>query len=152
MSNKENLKVQKKPIPDGGYGWVVLISCFVTCILMYQYFQSIIIKSFYFKFISFVLDGIMYSFGLLVREIKEHYDADESSANLIISLNTGFLFLSGPIASGLTSSFGCRNVVMCSAFVTAFLYLICVIVPSSYHFWVFIGILRGKLFLIHNKF
>jgi hypothetical protein len=38
MSNKENLKVQKKPIPDGGYGWVVLISCFVTCILMYQYF------------------------------------------------------------------------------------------------------------------
>ena len=147
MSNKENLKVQKKPIPDGGYGWVVLISCFVTCILMFQYFESIIIKSFYFKFISFVLDGIMYSFGLLVQEIKEHYDADESSANLIISLNTGFLFLSGPIVSGLTSSFGCRSVVMCGAIVTAFLYLICVISPSIYPIWVFYGILGGKFCL-----
>ena len=95
----------------------------------------------------------MFSFGLLVQEIKEQYDADEKSANVIVAYTGfGFLFLSGPIASGLTSSFGCRNVVMCGAIVTAFLYLICVIVPSSYHFWVFIGILKGKLCLIHNRF
>ncbi len=60
--------------PDGGYGWVVLAASF---------------------FISFILDGIMYSFGVILQPIKAHYDATNEIANLLSCFNTGFLFCSG---------------------------------------------------------
>ena len=37
----------------------------------------------------------MYSFGIVLNEIKNHYKATQDVANLVASLNTGFLFLSG---------------------------------------------------------
>lgn len=122
MSKGEKLKFEKKPIPDGGYGWVILVASF---------------------FISFMIDGIMYSFGLVLKEMKDHFGVSEADANLAVSLNTGFLFCSGPIVAGLTSSFGCRNVIMCGAVVTSCLYFFCVVSPSIVPIWIFYGVIGG---------
>jgi len=119
--NKKN-EVMKKPIPDGGYGWVVLIASF---------------------FISFVLDGIMYSFGLITTGIKIHYEVSNKKANLITALNSGFLFCSGPIVSGLTNTFGCRIVIMGGAIITSILYFLCCLSPSIEPILFCYGVLGG---------
>lgn len=112
----------KKSPPDGGYGWVVLCSSF---------------------FISFLIDGIMYSFGLVIGPIKEHYELEDKVANSLTSLNTGFLFCSGPIVAGLTSTFGCRTVIMVGALVTSTLYFLCCFQPTIVPVMIFYGVIGG---------
>ena len=72
--DEEDVATKKSEKPDGGYGWVILFAAFT---------------------ISFVLDGCMYSFGILLDEIKTYYGVAQDVTNLVSSLNTGFLFLSG---------------------------------------------------------
>ena len=98
------------------------------------------------QFISFILDGIMYSFGLMVTKIKDHYEVDDAQANLLVSLNTGFLFCSGPIVAGLTNTFGCRSVIMVGSVVTAGLYFLCVLSPSIAPLWIMYGMVGGNSF------
>lgn len=82
--------VEKEAIPqDGGYGWIILAGCFV---------------------ISFIVDGVMYSFGIVLPDIVTHYQVLQSDGNLLTSLYTGFLFCSGPIVAGLSNAFGVRSV------------------------------------------
>ena len=70
--------VEKESIPqDGGYGWVILAASFI---------------------ISFILDGAMYSFGLFIDDIANQFVIPRSEANLLTSLYTGFLFLSGKVS------------------------------------------------------
>lgn len=66
----------------------------------------------------------MYSWGVILQPIRIFYDATNERANLLSSLNTGFLFCSGPIVSGLATQFGCRSVVMGGGFITALMYFI----------------------------
>jgi len=118
----ERKNPNKKPIPDGGYGWVVLIASFL---------------------ISFTLDGIMYSFGIIIKPLQSHYKANNEQTGLITSFNTGFLFCSGPIVAGLSNTFGCRTVVMGGAVVTSILYFLCVFSPSIYAIMALYGVLGG---------
>jgi hypothetical protein len=39
----------------------------------------------------------MYSFGIIQVEIKNHYGVGQDVTNLVSSMNTGFLFLSGEL-------------------------------------------------------
>lgn len=119
----DNQMVERKPAPDGGYGWVVLISSF---------------------FISFVLDGVMYSFGVILGEIKQTVDGvEEDVFNLLSSFNTGFLFCSGPIVAGLANQFGCRAVVMGGAVVTATMYILTALSQNIYFMLTTYGFIGG---------
>lgn len=70
--------VEKEPIPqDGGYGWIIVIGCFM---------------------ISFIIDGVMYSYGIMLPPIARTYGVPTSKASLLISLYSGFMFLSGKCA------------------------------------------------------
>lgn len=93
--------------------------------------------------ISFILDGVMYSFGNIYKEIKTFYGAPNDIAGLIYSFNTGFLFCSGPIVAGLANQFGCRTVVMGGAIVTSFMYFITVFAPNIYIIMATYGIIGG---------
>lgn len=93
--------------------------------------------------ISFILDGVMYSFGNIYKEIKAFYGAPNDIAGLIYSFNTGFLFCSGPIVAGLANQFGCRTVVMGGAIVTSFMYFITVFAPNIYIIMATYGIIGG---------
>ncbi|RNA31634.1 monocarboxylate transporter 2-like [Brachionus plicatilis] len=132
MSNEvkkesKELDMDKKKFikPDGGYGWVILFVAFS---------------------ISFVMDGCMYSFGIVLDEIKNHYNATQEVANLIPSLNTGFLFLSGPVSAALAKQFGCRPVVMAGSLIFSLMYFVSPYLPSIYLMKFSFGIIGDAIF------
>ncbi len=84
---------------------------------------------------------------MLLRPIKEQFDASEKDQNLITALNTGFLFCSGPIVAGLTNTFGCRAVIMVAGLITAILYLLCIVAPTIQFIWIYYGVLGGMLLI-----
>ena len=59
--------------PDGGYGWVVVVIAFL---------------------IHVIVDGAAFGYGVISNHIKEYYDATESQATLVGSLQLGFYLLS----------------------------------------------------------
>ena len=93
--------------PDGGWGWIIVAASF---------------------FSNFVLDGIAYSFGVLLVPLVEHFDSTRrvsrdasdincdlfslfrSSVSWVGSLLCGVYLSSGPIVGGLVNKFGCRPV------------------------------------------
>ncbi|RNA04810.1 monocarboxylate transporter 12-like [Brachionus plicatilis] len=131
MSGK-TLKEERVPAPpDGGYGWIVLVASF---------------------FISFIIDGCMYSFGIVLPFIKDNFQETQEKINLLSSLNTGFLFCSGPIVAGLTNQLGIRPVVMGGAIVTALCYVGSAYSPSIYLVMVLYGVIGGLKFKLILKF
>jgi MFS family permease len=113
----------KKLPPDGGYGWVVLVASFS---------------------ISFILDAIMYSFGILLTAIKEHYEVSNKTANLLTSLYTGCFLLCGPLVSGLIKQFGCRVTIICGAAVTSLMFFVSIFAPNIYVMYITIGVIGGS--------
>lgn len=115
--------VEKEPIPqDGGYGWVIIIGCFM---------------------ISFIIDGVMYSYGIMLPPIAETYGVPTSRASMLVSLYSGFMFLSGPLVAGLSNAFGIRTVVIGGSLVTGFSFIICAYAPSILFFYLFFGVIGG---------
>jgi len=111
-----------KSPPDGGYGWVVLVASFM---------------------ISFILDAIMYSFGIILAAIKEHYDVSNWTANMLTSLYTGFFLLCGPLVSGVLDQFGFRVAIMGGAFLTSVMFFVSIFAPNIYVMYVTIGVIGG---------
>ena len=88
----------------------------------------------------------MYSFGMLMVPMKEHYNLNQQQTNLIYSINTGLYYGSGTIAYALSDKFGFRPVVMIASLITA---LVNISIPfiSSYYMVVFVyGIIGGISF------
>lgn len=88
--------------PDGGWGWVVVAASF---------------------FCSMVVDGIVFSFGVLLMPIAEEFGISKSKAAIAGSLLSGFYLTSGPFVSAITNRYGFRltgilgSVIACTAFV-----------------------------------
>ncbi|XP_024942063.1 uncharacterized protein LOC107268973 isoform X2 [Cephus cinctus] len=78
----------KPKIPDGGWGWVVVLASLL---------------------ISMVADGVSFSFGLLYIEFLHEFGASKSKTAWIGSLFMAVPLLSGPIMSTLVDRYGCRN-------------------------------------------
>lgn len=78
----------KVAIPDGGWGWVVVLSSFI---------------------ISMIADGISFSFGLLYIEFLDEFEASKSTTAWIGSLFIAVPLLSGPVMSALVDRYGCRS-------------------------------------------
>ena len=81
--------VQGKPkVPDGGWGWVVVMASLV---------------------ISMIADGVSFSFGLLYIEFLHEFGASKSKTAWIGSLFMAVPLLSGPVMSALVDRYGCRS-------------------------------------------
>ncbi|KOC60126.1 Monocarboxylate transporter 14 [Habropoda laboriosa] len=78
----------KPKIPDGGWGWVVVLASLV---------------------ISMIADGVSFSFGLLYIEFLHEFGASKSKTAWIGSLFMAVPLLSGPIMSALVDRYGCRS-------------------------------------------
>jgi predicted MFS family arabinose efflux permease len=118
--NKDN--DYQKPIPDGGYGWLVLAGAFI---------------------ISFLIDGIMYTFGIILEPIGKDTESSDKITNLLSCLNSGFLFFSGPVVSGFVNQFGVRSCVIGGGAITALMYMLTALTSSIYVMMMTYGIIGG---------
>lgn len=80
--------------PDGGWGWAVVFASFM---------------------IHVIADGITYTLGIYVVELKEAFGEGSGSVSFIPSILVGITLGSGPIASMLTNRYGCRIVTIIGA-------------------------------------
>lgn len=89
---------RKKPkIPDGGWGWMVVLASLV---------------------ISMIADGVSFSFGLLYIEFLQAFGASKSKTAWIGSLFMAVPLLSGPVMSALVDRYGCRNMTILGGLVS----------------------------------
>lgn len=93
----KNVDIKPK-IPDGGWGWIVVMSSFV---------------------ISMIADGISFSFGLLYIEFLDEFKTSKSMTAWIGSLFIAVPLLSGPVMSALVDRYGCRSMTILGGLVSA---------------------------------
>ena len=72
---------------------------------------------------NLILDGLCYTFGVMLDPLVDAFKADKSVIALVGSLMCGVYLMSGPIVGGLVNKFGCRpvcimgSIVACIGFV-----------------------------------
>uniref|UniRef100_W8AKZ3 Monocarboxylate transporter 14 n=1 Tax=Ceratitis capitata TaxID=7213 RepID=W8AKZ3_CERCA len=90
---------KKKPeIPDGGYGWVVVMSSLV---------------------VSLIADGLSFSFGLINSQLLDYFGESPSKTAWISSLFFSVPLLMGPIWSNLVDNYGCRKMTIFGGLLSA---------------------------------
>ena len=83
--------VIKATVPDGGYGWVVCMSCFVGW---------------------FTIGGLFKSFGIILPALKEYFSEGTVIISLVGSVLTGLSLVIGPLVANLMDRVGLRVVHM----------------------------------------
>ncbi|KAL0275611.1 UNVERIFIED_CONTAM: hypothetical protein PYX00_003413 [Menopon gallinae] len=84
--------------PDGGWGWVIVAASFVC---------------------NFIVDGILYSFGVFIKDVSESFSVPEARVALVGSLLSGSYLIVGPFVSALSNRYGFRIVTIFGAILAA---------------------------------
>ncbi|XP_037945334.1 uncharacterized protein LOC119677850 [Teleopsis dalmanni] len=114
---------KKKPeIPDGGYGWVVVLASLV---------------------VSLIADGLSFSFGLIHTELLAYFRESPSKTAWISSLFFSVPLLMGPIWSNLVDKYGCRKMTMFGGLLSAFGFGLASICNSIETLMLTFGIISG---------
>lgn len=122
ICSEESEDEEIPPIPDGGWGWVVVIAAFiVTC----------------------VTDGLSFSFGVLHLAFKQHFNSKESMTSLIGSLFIATPLIAGPIMSALVDRFGCRGMTMMAGVLSSIGFLLAAVSNSVEMLCLTFGFLSG---------
>uniref|UniRef100_A0A6P7FN41 Monocarboxylate transporter 13-like n=1 Tax=Diabrotica virgifera virgifera TaxID=50390 RepID=A0A6P7FN41_DIAVI len=90
LSSEISLFIEKtgQKIPDGGWGWLVVLASFV---------------------INMLSDGVGFTFGLLYKEFLIEFGASKSATSWIGSLFMSLPLIAGPIGSALVDKYGCMS-------------------------------------------
>lgn len=112
----------KVDIPDGGWGWIVVLSSFV---------------------ISMIADGISFSFGLLYIEFLDEFQASKSTTAWIGSLFIAVPLLSGPVMSALVDRYGCRSMTILGGVISTLGFVLASISTTLEMMMVTFGIIAG---------
>lgn len=108
--------------PDGGWGWVVVAASF---------------------FCSLVVDGIVFSFGVLLTPIAEEYGISTSKAAIAGSLLSGFYLISGPFVSAITNRYGFRLTAVLGSIIACAAFALSSIAPTIEALWLLFGLMGG---------
>lgn len=84
--------------PDGGFAWVIVAATFVN---------------------NFLIDGIVYSFGLLMASMAATLNVSLAEVALIGSVQVGVFYLSGPFVCVAVQQFGFRKTAVFGAVLSA---------------------------------
>lgn len=108
--------------PDGGWGWVVCAASF---------------------FCNMILDGIAYSFGVLLTPLCRYFNSDAGTVSWVGSLLCGVYLMSGPIVAGLVNKFGCRPVCMAGSLITCIAFSLSIFATNVPMLMMTYGVLGG---------
>lgn len=84
---------------DGGYGWGVVLGSFL---------------------IHVFTDGFVYSFGVIAESLIKEFDSSNTVVSTILSLLTGLMLATGPLASAICNRIGCRITTIIGAIIASF--------------------------------
>jgi len=120
--DNEKVKGGPPPPPDGGWGWVIVAASFLC---------------------NMVLDGIGYSFGILLEPLMKYYDKGKGEIAMVGSILAGFIMLVGPISSSLVNKFGPRVTCIIGALVSSLSIFVSTFSPNIYMLMISYGVLGG---------
>ncbi|CAG4937477.1 unnamed protein product [Parnassius apollo] len=109
-------------IPDGGWGWVVVMSSFI---------------------ISMIADGISFSFGLLYIEFLDEFKSSKSTTAWIGSLFIAVPLLSGPVMSALVDKYGCRSMTILGGIISTVGFILASISTTIEMMMITFGVIAG---------
>lgn len=113
---------KKAKVPDGGWGWVVVLASLV---------------------ISMIADGVSFSFGLLYIEFLHEFGASKSKTAWIGSLFMAVPLLSGPIMSALVDRYGCRNMTIAGGLISGFGFILSIFSNTIEIMYLTFGVIAG---------
>lgn len=113
------------PPPDGGWGWVVVFSSFM---------------------IHVIADGVTYTFGIFYLEFLKQFQESKGKTAWIASIMVGTTFCIGPVASGLTTKYGCRAVTIAGSLLATLGLVVSVVAPNVTYLFFTIGLCTGAGF------
>jgi len=108
--------------PDGGWGWVVVLSSFLLQLLTI---------------------GITYTFGILLTELVNEFNVDMSTAAWIGSIQPCLLYFTGLASGAMVERFGWRIVTMLGSVISAGGFLASSFTTDIYLLYVTYGVLTG---------
>lgn len=112
----------KPNIPDGGWGWVVVVATFVLCA---------------------IADGVTFSFGMLYPGFVKEFEASNSATSVIGSLFMAVPLLTGPIMSALVDKFGCRSMTIVGGLISALGFILSSKCYSLTYMYLTFGVITG---------
>ena len=110
--------------PDGGWGWVVVISSLL---------------------IHLIMDGITYALGTYLTVFTENFHVSHGEASIVHSLLPAVTLMCGPLASLFTNKYGCRWTTIIGTIIATFGFILSYFVEKFFYFYITIGIIVGKL-------
>ncbi|XP_029952810.1 monocarboxylate transporter 2 [Salarias fasciatus] len=90
-THKRRVSVGKPAAPDGGYAWFILLSAFIVFGLTF---------------------GVIKAFGAFYVEIHQYFETTAAGTSWITSIAVAAIHIVAPIASALSTRYGCRSVVI----------------------------------------
>ncbi|KAG6452063.1 hypothetical protein O3G_MSEX007461 [Manduca sexta] len=109
ICSESSIEEKLPPIPDGGWGWVVVVSAFL---------------------VSACADGLAFSYGLLQNEFTKYFETTQSKTSLIGSLFIATPLVAGPIMSALVDRYGCRTMTIIAGLISTIGFLLAAISNS----------------------
>ena len=113
---------RKNKVPDGGWGWVVVIATLTF---------------------NIIYDGCSYSFGILYVNILDYFDDTKSNTAWIGSLFFSVPLLCAPLAGLVTKRIGSRAATMLGGLIASLGFLIASFSSSLWMLIIFYGLVGG---------
>ncbi|CAF1062959.1 unnamed protein product [Rotaria sordida] len=127
-NDKKKKSSKETIVPDGGWGWMVVLASFL---------------------IHFIMDGITYSMGQTFLEpMRTKLALDRASISTIFSILPAVTLGAGPIATVLTNMYGCRVVAMAGTCIAAFGFFLSRLWANVWYYYITIGIIGGLGFAL----
>lgn len=76
MNEPENELLEKSRAPDGGWGWIIVLECFI---------------------VHMIVDGITYTFGIILAEMVRSFGSERSETSWVGSVQTCLMLLLGKL-------------------------------------------------------
>lgn len=128
LSDDDSICSSKTPseqtphIPDGGWGWVVVVASF---------------------FIATVADGLAFSYGLINARLVKYFESGEAVTSIIGSLFISVPLIAGPLMSALVDRYGCRKMTIVGSIVSTIGFIGAAYSPSISALCVTYGLIAG---------
>lgn len=113
---------KKPPIPDGGFGWVIVFASFS---------------------IQLIIDGIAFSFGLIYTDLLDYFKESRTKTSWIGSLFLAVPLLAGPVLSNLVDKYGCRVMTVIGGLVGGIGFALAAVSNSVEMLYMTFGVISG---------